>query len=711
MNPHLFDQLPCGLVVTDPRGLVVESNAFMSRLVDEQAGIPPGTAIDQLLTPASRVFLQTHVWPTIVRQSCMPEVYLELAGAESRRRPVLVNLQQAGVGDQRQIIWVFVVTEERHRFEAALIQSRTRAEVSARQRAEHELFARTVTDAIPGLISYWDRDLICQYANAEFAAAAAPRTSRVLGTPMRMLLGIDSFPLRMDLAQLALHGAAQRDEQVLSAPEGTMSAAEVTYVSHRVGAGVAGVLIVMRDVSEMKRTELALRTEVRERALAETIARERGRVLDEAQRLGQIGSWHWQVDGDVVTWSAELYRMLGRNPACPAPSFAEQAELYTAESLSRLHGAVDACLRTRAPYTLELQYTLPDGSHGWLEARGDAECDAFGAVTGLRGTVQEISARRALIAQLAEQHERLRVTMQSIGDAVITTDADGHITWLNPVAERMTGWSVTDAFGQRAESVFRIVHERTGEAMESPFDRSRITGSHTAASRLTLLIARDGSTHAIDDSASPIFSDAGILLGVVLVFRDVTEQRQLTGELRHRATHDALTGLANRLEFETQLEELLADATSNATKHALLFIDLDRFKHVNDTGGHAAGDRLLCEVGMKMRSCIRSRDTLARCGGDEFAIILRECTVEQAQRVAQSVCDAIAALRFAHGTHRFTIGASVGIVPVDARWSDTRAVQHAADTACYSAKRAGRNRVELWDESGTGMSGVAALVG
>ena len=710
MNPQLFDQLPCGLLVTDASGLVVESNTFMCTLVDEQEGIPAGMSIDQLLTPASRVFLQTHVWPTILRSGCMSEVYLELAGAESRRRPVLVNLQQSDVGGRQQIVWVFVVTEERHRFEVALIQARKRAEASARLRAEHELFTRTVTDAIPGMIAYWDRDLRCQYANAEFAGAVAPRTSSVLGTPMQLLLGGDSVPLRIELAQLAADGAAQQDEQVRIAHDGTLSAVEVTYVPHRVGGGIAGVLIVMRDIGEMKRTELALRTEVRERALAETVARERGRVLEEAQRLGQIGSWHWQVDGDVVTWSAEMYRILGRNPALPAPAFADHAELYTAESLSRLLDAVGACLRTRAPYALELQYILPDGSQGWLEARGEAECDAFGAVTGLRGTVQEISARRTLIAQLAEQHERLRVTMQSIGDAVITTDADGHITWLNPVAERMTGWPAADAFGRPVESVFRTVHELTGDVMESPFSRSRTTGSHAAASRLTRLIARDGSARAIDDSASPIFSDAGILLGVVLVFRDVTEQRQLAGEVRHRATHDALTGLANRQEFETQLAELLADAQSDSTKHALLFIDLDRFKHVNDTGGHAAGDRLLCEVGVKMRSSIRSGDTLARCGGDEFAIILRDCTVEQAQRVAQSVCDAIAALRFTHGTHLFTIGASVGIVPVDARWSDTIAVQHAADTACYSAKRAGRNRVHLWDESGIGISDTVAHV-
>ncbi len=532
MNPQLFDQLPCGLLVTDLSGMVVESNAFMCTLVDEQAGIPAGTSIDRLFTPASRVFLQTHVWPTIVRSRCMSEVFLELAGAESRRRPVLVNLQQSDIGGRQQIVWVFVVTEERHRFEAALIQARKRAEEAARLRAEHELFTRTVTDAIPGLVSYWDRDLMCRFANTEFAAAVAARTSSVLGTPMQMLVSGDSVPLRMELAQLTINGAAQQDEQVQIAHDGTLSAVEVTYVPHRVGGDVAGVLIVMRDIAEMKRTELALRTEVHERAVAETIAHERGRVMEEAQRLGQIGSWHWQVDGDVVTWSAELYRMLGRNPAFPAPAFAEQSELYTAESMSRLHVAVAACLRTRAPYTLELQYTLPDGSHGWLEARGEAEYDAFGAVTGLRGTVQEISARQALTAQLAEQHERLRVTMQSIGDAVITTDAEGHITWLNPVAERMTGWSVAEAVGRPAERVIRIVHELTGEAMESPFDRSRTTGGRAAASRSTRLIARDGSTRAIDDSASSILSDAGLLLGVVVVLRDITEQRIASEHVR-----------------------------------------------------------------------------------------------------------------------------------------------------------------------------------
>lgn len=307
--------------------------------------------------------------------------------------------------------------------------------------------------------------------------------------------------------------------------------------------------------------------------------------------------------------------------------------------------------------------------------------------------VQDISAPRLMQVALAEQHERLQVTFQSIGDAVITTDREGQVEYLNPVAERLTGWTVAEAVGKPLTDVFNIVNEATGLPTANPVDVCLSEQRVVGLANHTMLISRDGSTYGIEDSAAPIRGTDGTILGVVLVFHDVTEQRQLAHEISHRATHDALTGVLNRGEFEYRLQKALASAQDTNAVHALMYIDLDRFKLVNDACGHAAGDQLLKQVVAILQSCVRASDTLARLGGDEFGVILEYCGAEQATKVAQQICDRVEEFRFVHDNQRFRIGASIGLIPLDRRWSTTAALLQAADTACYAAKNAGRSRV------------------
>jgi diguanylate cyclase (GGDEF)-like protein len=183
--------------------------------------------------------------------------------------------------------------------------------------------------------------------------------------------------------------------------------------------------------------------------------------------------------------------------------------------------------------------------------------------------------------------------------------------------------------------------------------------------------------------------------------RAVLQLREASGEMHYHATHDALTGLVNRSEFEARLRRVLQKAGEDRSEHALLYIDIDQFKLVNDSCGHAIGDRLLQQVGKLFADAIRTRDTLARLGGDEFAIILEPCSADQAQRVAQQICDAMASFRFVHDDGSFRIGASIGLVPVDVRWTTTAAIMQAADASCYAAKEGGRNRVHLWFDTDT----------
>jgi diguanylate cyclase (GGDEF)-like protein len=183
--------------------------------------------------------------------------------------------------------------------------------------------------------------------------------------------------------------------------------------------------------------------------------------------------------------------------------------------------------------------------------------------------------------------------------------------------------------------------------------------------------------------------------------RAILQLRETSGEMHYHATHDALTGLVNRSEFESRLRRVLQKAGEDRSEHALLYIDIDQFKLVNDSCGHAIGDQLLQQVGKLFADAIRTRDTLARLGGDEFAIILEHCSADQAQRVAQQICDAMASFRFVHDERNFRIGASIGLVPVDARWTTTAAIMQAADASCYAAKEGGRNRIHLWFDTDT----------
>jgi diguanylate cyclase (GGDEF)-like protein/PAS domain S-box-containing protein len=317
----------------------------------------------------------------------------------------------------------------------------------------------------------------------------------------------------------------------------------------------------------------------------------------------------------------------------------------------------------------------------------------------IRMVGQRVEEAHKLARELAEQHERLRVTLRSIGDGVITTDAQGNVTWLNPVAEQLTGWSATEAQGRGLCEVFSIIHEDTRQVADNPVGICLAENRIVGLAPKTILLGRQGAEYPIEDSAAPIRNEAGETLGAVLVFHDVTEQRRLNSEMSHRATHDALTGLLNRSEFEVRLVSLLHVAQVDGTQNAMLCIDLDQFKLVNDTCGHAAGDQMLVQVAKLLLAVVRASDTVARLGGDEFGILLAHCPQAQAHALAQKICDTLETFRFTYMDQRFRVGASIGLVPVDLRWACASAIMNAADESCYAAKAAGRNRVHAWSDS------------
>ena len=321
-------------------------------------------------------------------------------------------------------------------------------------------------------------------------------------------------------------------------------------------------------------------------------------------------------------------------------------------------------------------------------------------VTRVRSLLKAVQDRRQAAAALFEEKERARITLASIGDAIIATDTLGRVDTLNPVAEVLTGWSSEEAKGQPLEQVFAIADERTGLRVENLHQRCVEFGKIYGFNNQTSLLRRDGRQLSISEAAAPILNQQGAVVGIVITFRDVTEQRRQVNEMEHHASHDALTGLVNRREFERRLELMLEHAQAHQRKHALLFLDLDKFKQVNDTCGHEAGDELLRQLTRNLRTLIRERDTLARLGGDEFGVLLGECDLDQAAQIANKLSEAIQRFRFSWDKKLFSLGASIGVVPISANTRDARSVLHAADSACYSAKEQGGNQVKLLEEGG-----------
>lgn len=575
------------------------------------------------------------------------------------------------------------------------------ASVEAAAALEKDL--RLVVDNVPAMVAYWNADLTCRFANPAHRAWFGVDPGQLIGQHITALLGPALYALRKPQLDAALQGKPQTFECTIPGPAGTARVGLVHYVPDLVDGQVAGLLVQVSDVTPLKAAEEALRLEMAERGRVHDLLLERSAELDKAQQLGGIGSWSWQVAGDKVEWSAELFRILGCDPAGGTPSFAEHSRLYRPDSFARLQSAVARTLEAGTPYLLDLAFVRPDGRAGWLEARGEAIRDANGRIHWLRGTVQDITERRQVQDALAQQHELMRVTLQSIADAVITTDAAGVVTWLNPVAERMTGWLAAEAMGHPLARVYRIVHEETRAPIGNSVAACLAQGTTVALTSHAVLISREGTEFGIVDSAAPIRNAAGAVLGVVLVFHDVSEQRRMSGEMTYRATHDALTGLINLAEFKARLSRVLLSAHEEGSEHALLYIDLDQFKLVNDACGHAVGDQLLQQVGKLLAGTVRARDTLARLGGDEFAIILEHCTAEQAALVAEKICERMDTFRFVREDRRFRIGTSIGLVPVDKRWASIAAIQQAADSACYAAKAAGRNRVHAWFDTDLAM--------
>jgi diguanylate cyclase (GGDEF)-like protein/PAS domain S-box-containing protein len=309
---------------------------------------------------------------------------------------------------------------------------------------------------------------------------------------------------------------------------------------------------------------------------------------------------------------------------------------------------------------------------------------------------EEISRRKTLEQSLFEEKQLIETTLHSIGDAVITTDPHARVTYLNPIAEQLTGWSEREALNKPLAEIFPLINETTREPVDDPISRCLAHGHVISLSNHVSLINRHGQEFAIEDSAAPIRHQDGRILGAVMVFKDVSEKRRLIQQISHQARHDSLTGLVNRLEFHHQLERFLDNVQSNDGEHALCYLDLDQFKVINDTCGHTAGDALLQQISLLLKKHARIGDVVARLGGDEFGLLLGNCPLSKAEEIARVLCQSIGEIRFPWEGKIFEVGVSIGLVPITSASQDPKQLLSHADVACYAAKDHGRNRVHVY---------------
>jgi len=421
-------------------------------------------------------------------------------------------------------------------------------------------------------------------------------------------------------------------------------------------------------------------------------------ILNERMRLateaGGVGLWSYDVATGEVFWDERMHELYGIDTGGRSSHDVWAACLHPDDRDATL-AVFFAAVERGTPYNTVFRIVRGDGEVRYIRtlAKMTTRADGGALMVGCNWDVTEV---RLTADALAEEKERLRVTLHSIGDAVICTDTAGNVTFMNLAAETLTGHIEPMVRGAPLAQVYRPVHEDTGEDLPSSAAEALGTGVPVEMGHPAKLVRPDGASRAIRDSAAPVRAANGEIIGVVLVFQDVTNARALQRDLAYAASHDALTGLKNRTAFEGAVQTALAEARAGGPGHAVLFVDLDRFKILNDTAGHAAGDTLLREIAGVVRAAVRPTDVVARLGGDEFAVLLRDCRIEDAEAHGARIIAAVRSLRFSWNDRIYNFGASIGVTALDARCLGVAEALAQADVACYASKAGGRDRVSVY---------------
>lgn len=444
------------------------------------------------------------------------------------------------------------------------------------------------------------------------------------------------------------------------------------------------------------------------------LALDRPEVDVEAAREGFIGGGNHPADVPGMIWLYRNFRDISFFADSRArwvesdPKIMELAALgeamharfaggeVSALEMDAWKSRIHAINRAATPLALGFSASLGEGSRGitGLLLGANIVTATLLILLAVWRTRAMLAQREALETAFNAERERAQITLASIGQAVVTTDEHGCVNYMNGPAERLIGWPSSDALGRPLNSLFRLICEESGEEDVRVVERI-ITGEAVGPTAVPQLLMRaDLTSVAVSMVGAPLVVEGGIA-GAVLVFHDMTKEQEYVAQLAWQAMHDSLTQLANRREFETRLEALLADVRERGGDHALMYLDLDQFKIVNDTCGHAAGDELLRRASVALKAHLLGDDLLARLGGDEFGVLLVDSTAQRAADTAERLRLAIQDLCFAWEGHSFAVSVSIGLVPLADRGATIEETLRSVDVACYMAKEKGRNRVQV----------------
>lgn len=415
-----------------------------------------------------------------------------------------------------------------------------------------------------------------------------------------------------------------------------------------------------------------------------------------ANEAGEIGVWEWNLKTGEMSWDKRMFQIYG------LPEEGKATYLTWANSLHPVDrqvaiDAFDDAIKASAPVDIVFRILTTAFGIRYIHSKSTMVLNDKGDVERMLGINQDVTAIRQLTYALYQEKERMRITLDAIGEAVISTDEKMRVTFMNPVAENMCGCSQTRAAGKPVSEIINISHGSDDPALEnlrlSELPRTKFT---TGLDQELILHNDSGQQFDIHISITPLKTEEGDDIGCVIVIQDVSESRKTLRRLSYSASHDMLTQLPNRVSFEQKLQALLHSANTDPQTHALVFIDLDHFKAVNDSAGHAAGDALLHEISGVMQSNLRDDDFLARLGGDEFGVLLQACSLQQAQEITTRLVEAVSSYPFKWKGSQHQIGASAGITLLGDSNSNMSEVLSQADLACYSAKHNGRSQLSVF---------------
>jgi len=437
--------------------------------------------------------------------------------------------------------------------------------------------------------------------------------------------------------------------------------------------------------------------------------------LDHAMSIAALGTFDWNIDTGQIGLSERGRAIFGFRPN-EEPSSAAIVARIDPDDFARTQLEARESLAAGVRRTTVYRVLLPDGGTRTVKSVSDIAVDPQ-TPHRFVGVLEDVTEERAsaealqqlntqltkkaaecdlVVEALYDEKERAQVTLNSIGDAVICTNVEGEITYLNVVAERLTGWSSLQAMGKPLESVFHIIESNSREPIANPMALATMENKTVGLPPQCTLVRRDRSEVAIEDSAAPIHDRHGHTTGAVMVFHDVSVARSLSAQLSHQAQHDPLTDLPNRSLLNDRLEQAIALACRHDAMIAVLYMDVDRFKIINDSLGHVIGDRLLQAIALRLTECVRTSDTVSRQGGDEFVVVLGEIsTVADALACAEKILTVVR-LPYSLDGHELHVSASIGIVGYPDDGTTVEMLLKNADSAMYEAKERGRDNCQFY---------------